>query len=291
MDYKEKYLKYKAKYLHLKALQSVDFSELSLHDLNAEIVGGKRRTSKKSRKARKYKAGRSNNAFVAGINFEGGKIIKHIKQFEQCVAYANCQVAMDAPFHSTPRVADESVRSSGRSESQFHGYDEEKLKNKLEEILDLIKVKYPATRVVIQIARGRSSEPTYLEVIKPVLDKVGINDVVTKYGYRSTDYYVPLDDKPFVFLNYGMFAELSDNIDVQVGEICNPVVTYDVSSYDPEKGFEFGNRTSFLEDEKNLLNELEDIKKLTLFGIADQMKFITPAEYKKEHVLGMIDSV
>jgi len=88
-----------------------------------------------------------------------------------------------------------------------------------------------------------------------------------------------------------MFAELSDNIPIQVGEICNPVVTYDVTNYDSVRGFEFGNRQSFETDERNILNEIESIKRLTLFGIADQMKFITPAEYTKENVIGMIDSV
>jgi hypothetical protein len=275
MDYQEKYIKYKLKYLNLKS------------ELSTEINGGGKR-KKKSRKG--YNAGRSNESYVAGINYEGGKIIEHIKKFKQCVAYANCQIAMDAPFHSVPRVADEKVRSSGRSESQFHGYNEDQLKDKLLEIFSHIRSKYSSIKIVIQIARGRSSEPTFVEVIKPVLDRLGLTNVVTKYGYRSTDYFVPTDETPFVFVNYGMFAELSDNIRVQVGEICNPVVTYDVLNYDNTTGFEFNNRQSFESDDMNILNNF-DIKKLTLFGIADSMKFVTPAEYKKEHVLGMVDKV
>ena len=33
-----------------------------------------------------------------GINFEGGKIIKYILQSKNCIAYANIQIAMDAPY-------------------------------------------------------------------------------------------------------------------------------------------------------------------------------------------------
>jgi len=275
MDYEAKYLKYKIRYISLK-------------EKNQGILEG---GAKRKIKNKKQMAGRTNIDHVMGINFEGGKIINHIKKYEQCIAYANCQVAMDAPYHDVPRVADESVRSSGRSESQFKGYDEEKLKNKLEEILSLINEKYPRIRLIIQIARGRSSEPTFVEVIKPVLDKVGIIDVVTKYGYRTENYYVPPNKDPFVFLNYGMFAELSCNISVEVGEICNPVITYDVTNYKPDTGFEFKNKKSFEKDDKNILNEIVDIKKLTLFGIADEMKFITPDIYNKEHVISMIDSV
>jgi len=65
--------------------------------------------------------------YVVGINFEGGKIIKHILQDSNCIAYANLQIAMDAPYHDPPRVADETLRLKGRSETQFAGYDEEAL--------------------------------------------------------------------------------------------------------------------------------------------------------------------
>jgi hypothetical protein len=258
MDYKQKYLKYKQKYLNLK-----------------NFIGG-----------------RPNESYVSGINYEGGKIIEHIKKFSNCVAYANCQIAMDAPYHDSPRIADESVRSTGRSESQFHGYDENKLKDKLLEIFSVIRSKYPGVKIIIQIARGRSAEPTFHEVIKPVLDRLGITNFETKYGYRSTDYYVPTDKEPFVFVNYGMFAELSSNIKVEVGEICNPVVTYDITKYnataDPESSFTIENRQSFEGDGNNILNHL-DFKKLTLFGIADDMKFITPVDYKKEHIMWLVE--
>ena len=47
----------------------------------------------------------SNKPVCCGINFEGGKIIKHILQSNYCKGYANVQIAMDAPYHG--RVADE----------------------------------------------------------------------------------------------------------------------------------------------------------------------------------------
>jgi hypothetical protein len=259
MNYENKYHKYKLKYLSLK------------NKLSSQSGGGSDK--------------------LVGINFEGGKIISHIKKFKNCVAYANCQIVMDAPYHIPPRVADESVRSLGRSESQFKGYDEEKLKNKLGEILNFIKDKYADTKLVIQIARGRSAEPTFNEVLKPVLDKIGISNIETKYGYRSGDYYKPLDEKPFVFLNYGMYAELSEGTDVTVGEICNPVTTYAVNSYFVDQGFKFENKAEFGDDSKNILNNITDIKKLVLFGIADEMKFITPEEYKKIHIIKMVEKV
>jgi hypothetical protein len=290
MYYYSKYLKYRQKYIALKYLL--------LNKQNQDkLEGGAKKQRQRQiqiqiqRQKEKQIAGRTNNDHVIGINFEGGKIINHIKQYEQCIAYANCQIAMDAPYHDVPRIADETVRSSGRSENQFKGYDEEKLKNKLEEILNLINTKYSGTRLVIQIARGRSSEPTFIEVIKPILEKIGIIDVVTKYGYRSENYYIPPDDLPFVFLNYGMFAELSDNIPIEVGEICNPIITYDIINYTPDTGFKFENMKSFEKDNKNILNKFSYIKKLTLFGIADDMKFITPDIYNKKHVLRMIDSI
>ena len=158
-------------------------------------------------------------------------------------------------------------------------------------ILQLIKNKYPYVKLVIQIARGRSAEPTYNEIIKPILDKIRITNVILKYGYRRRDYYEPEDDTPFVFFNYGMFGELSDNIKVKVGEICNPVITYDILNYDSEKGFEFVEKEEIFEDNLNILNSFNDIKKIILFGIADEMEFVTPDIYKKIDIYKIINSI
>ena len=50
-------------------------------------------------------------AFVCGLNYEGGKIIKHVLNDQSCVAFANVQIRMDAPWLG--EVADESRRQSG----------------------------------------------------------------------------------------------------------------------------------------------------------------------------------
>jgi hypothetical protein len=260
LNYNGKYLKYKNKYLKLKAMFKIQQN------------GGSK-------------------DYVVGINYEGGKIIKHILSNPKCVAYANCQIAMDAPYHTIPRVADETIRSMGRSESQFKGYDEDKLRAKLKDIFTFIKDTYKDIRIVIQIARGRAAEATFNEVIKPVLDNMNITDVEFVNGYRSQNYYTTLKTTEFVFVNYGMFAELSDDIDVNVGEICNPVITYDINTYNHKDGFTYGEETHFDRDEKNILNHFGDIKKLKLFGINDDMAFITPDKYDKAHIVELVKKI
>ena len=36
--------------------------------------------------------------FVCGLNYEGGKIINHILREKDCLAFANVQIRMDAPW-------------------------------------------------------------------------------------------------------------------------------------------------------------------------------------------------
>lgn len=299
MDYKNKYLKYKSKYLKLKILarsKMVNDGHNSFKLKQLFLSGGT--TAASGHSASKDKP-------LIAINFEGGKIIKHILGFgDQCLGYVNCQIAMDAPYNETPRVADEKVRSVSRSELQFKGYDEEKLKGELEEIFAYIKSIYTGKKIVIQIARGRAASPTFREVILPVFLKLSIVDKDyddekdrEKYrdvfevvsGYRQANYYVPTDDKPFVFFNYGMIGMLSDD-DTMPGDICNPVITYDITGYDND-GFKYEGKTEFGGDSKNILSKFGFAKPLILFGIADEMKFITPADYKKEHVQEMLKSI
>ena len=137
----DKYIKYKFKYLSIK----------------------------------KQFAGASSNNNIVGINYEGGKIISHILKSENCIAYANCQIAMDAPYHG--RVADETIRSKGRSEVQFPGYTDEYLISQLEQIFNYIKKNYPNIKIVIQIARGRSAVSMKDEIIGPILSKLNIKEI------------------------------------------------------------------------------------------------------------------
>lgn len=286
MSYQIKYLKYKAKYLALQNQISAVTNSEQVASIFAEEL-------KRHNKPITQYGELGDKTYIIGINFEGGKIIKHILKNKYCKGYVNCQIAMDAPYQTPPRVADETLRTKGRSELQFHGYDEEKLKSKLSIIFKHIIDKYNNTKLVIQIARGRAWKSTFDEVIKPVLDKLNITEDKYKiiHGYRSTDYYNHTDNSDFIFFNYGMFAELTDNIKIEVGEICNPVISYDIFRYCLDTGFTFYEKKNFEYDDKNILNNFQDIKKLKLFGIADEMKFITPSVYDKKHIIKLVKSI
>lgn len=293
MNYQKKYLKYKNKYLSLKDIytQSKEIKNkylaLKERDISTQSNGIK---EKYLDLKNKITGGRIDPTNVIGINYEGGKIIRHILRFSYCLGYVNCQIAMDAPYHTIPRVADESKRSLSRAELQFNGYNEDKLKEKLYNIFNYIKEKFGDIKLVIQIARGRAAAPTCENVIDPIIDQIKFSNVIFQKGYRYVDYYIPTDCEPFIFFNYGMFAELSEDIKINVGEICNPVVTWDVTR-DKDNNLVSSNNTSFI-DAKNILNapELDYIsKKMTLFGIDDAMPFITPKDYSKESILGLLE--
>ena len=234
--------------------------------------------------------------YIIGVNYEAGKVIDNIRHLPNCLGYANCQISMDAPFSG--RVADESVRSTARSESLFEDYNEEALKSNFKEIMRLIKTEYldksPKPKLVIQMARGRASISTINDIILPILDEFGIKkfDIVT--GYRSTDYYTGCDNRPFVFLNYGMFGVLTNDDKIHVGEICNPILSYSITG---TKGnlLLLNEGSSFMDDPKNILNNPSitslNIKKIILFGIEDNMPFITPDEYNKSDFDILIDKI
>ena len=238
----------------------------------------------------------SNKPVCCGINFEGGKIIKHILQSNYCKGYANVQIAMDAPYHG--RVADEKLRNKGRSELQFHpkyGYSDVLVQCKLYKIIQHIQDKYPDTKIIIQIARGRSGLSMYDEVLRPVLFPLGLinqegisksNKLKVVYGYRSTDYYQYSRAKSnFVFINIGMFAVLSNVNNVRVGSICNPIITYDISDMDMNVS------GKHIFNNKNILNHFQDIPKIILCGIDDNMPFITPDVYSKQQVNTLLRTI
>lgn len=250
--YFKKYMTYKAKYLKLK-------------NFKINQIGG--------------------TGFY-GINFEGGKIITWQTKCSNCVGWANCQIAMDAPFHE--RVADEKVRQQARSEEVF-GYDKEKFQLNIEKIFTFIKTKYPEVKIQIQIARGRSGESMFSDTLKPVFDKIKLENYQVVYGYRTADYFDCRDiSEQFVFVNIGMFAVLTQVDQIEVGEICNPVKTWAIEKYN-SKNKEFvikAEPVDWSDNDKNILNDQEfsNIKKINLFGIADCMEFITPDVYAKEAI-------
>jgi len=232
-----------------------------------------------------------------GINFEGGKIIKHVLETKQCIAYANIQIAMDAPYHG--RVADEKLRNKGRSELQFpkkYGYSDSLVQDKISQILKYIKENYPNIKVIMQIARGRSAINMYEEVLKPILQEYNLvsedgNINPRKFkivnGYRSKNYFKYSSTKSdFIFLNIGMFAVLTNVSKINVGQICNPIITYDVINTD----LKFKGKHVFT-DKKNILNTFSNIPKILLFGIDDTMPFITPDVYPKEKINKLLKSV
>lgn len=228
-----------------------------------------------------------------GINYEGGKIIDHVSSFSGCMYYANCQICMDAPYKTNPRVADEKLRSKGRSECQFEGYDEVKLVQLMMRVFEEVKSlsRENSVKVVIQIARGRAAECTAVEVILPILAKLGITNFETVFGYRSGSYFSPSDEsESFIFVNYGMFAELSSD-DLVVGDLCNPILSHCITCYDDLAGFNVKDTEDKCwrrreSDDKNILNRFPDseIKHMTIFGIEDDMPFITPDLYRAEHI-------
>ena len=70
-----------------------------------------------------------------------------------------------------------------------------------------------------------------------------------------------------------MFAVLTNPRNIRVGQICNPVITYDVLNTDMEVSGKH-----IFSDKKNILNSF-NIPKILLHGIADDMPFITPKAY------------
>lgn len=246
MNYYNKYLVYKNKYLKLK-----------------KQIGG---------------------TGIYGINFEGGKIISWESKCKNCIGWANCQIAMDAPYDKDhARVADESIRKQGRSEDVF-GYDKEKFQCNIKKIFQFIKSNYPGVKIIIQIARGRAGIPMYEETLKPVFDQIELNNYQVVYGYRTVDYFDCRDlSEPFVFVNIGMFAVLTNVSNVEVGEICSPNKTWSIEKYNSDKKIFVikGDPVDWSNNDKNILSnkKFSDIKKIKLFGIADCMDFITPDKY------------
>ncbi len=145
-------------------------------------------------------------------------------------------------------------------------------------------IKYPETKIIIQIARGRSGISMFDQVLKPIMNILGFIDkkeqLISKkctiiYGYRTRDYFkYSYQKNDFVFINIGMFAVLTNPKNIRVGRICNPLITYDVLNTEMEISGKY-----IFSDKKNILNSFTHISKILLYGIADDMPFITPKEY------------
>ena len=236
----------------------------------------------------KYKNQIGGNDNIIGINYEAGKIITHILQFEKCIAYANIQIAMDAPYEG--REAPESVRVKARAETQFPCYNEKYLVLQLEKIFNFIKNNFSDKKIVVQIARGRAAKPMFDEVLEPIMKNVGMTNIDFVNGYRSTDYFTPTFEEEFIFVNVGMYAVLRGVERVQVAEICNPDKTIIITSYE-DNLLKTDYKITNFDDGKNILNSLPFFQKITLAGIADDMKFVTKEVYKVESICDLIDNL
>ena len=228
------------------------------------------------------------------INFEGGKIIEHAMYSENCLAYANVQITMDAPYDQI--IATEEARTCGSIETQLKEYNESELIVSLNMIFDYIITNFDKRLIVIQIARGKSATKT-LSLLSDILENIlhSGNKYMIKVGYKTKDYF-KIPNEKFIFVNIGMIARLTYIYNFPAGSVVNPFVTIDVdmasvpdSELDPISII--AKKIRYHTDNKNILNKFCTIPKHILFGISDAMPFVTPDIYKKEMIQELINNV
>jgi hypothetical protein len=239
-----------------------------------------------------------------GINYEGGKIIKHIKNRYSNIlsGYSNFQIAMDAPFDDME--APEELRAKGPAEKIIPDYNymnnKSTIFNALIEVVNFCCASRTNT-IVFQIARGRSGFVFFNDDIIPNLkllgniEFLGMKDnkytiykfnvcgvekrIILTFGYRSTDYFnMPSEEieGSFVFVNIGMYARLDFNPKITSGMLCVPVETYSMVIEDDNKVIK--DKLEFSDD--ILLRSAYKFEKIRLIGIADDMPFVTTKDYK-----------
>ena len=157
----------------------------------------------------------------------------------------------------------EAVRSAGRSETQFSGYDPELLSRRLRLVLSAAvdgarRHICCSGRLVLQIARGRTANEFFEREVAPVLQQLAPVQIQVFNGYRSTTYFplpkvAPGDGvdatarstrrgggrrrsvgggagTAFVLVNIGMFACLSKSaLALAPGTVCIPHRTIDIA--------------------------------------------------------------
>lgn len=240
---------------------------------------------------------------IVAINYEGGKIVSHVRRSSQLIAYANCQFVMDAPYAG--RVAHEAVRANGRSEEQFIGYDPARKRSGLRMVLMNVKDKHlnkaDDVRLIVQIARGRSSlaeREDFEELLRELA--IPLERVLIFMGYRSSNYVdlSVLNESPFVFINVGMIGMIQNDKKVLVGQLCHPVLTFDIEDF-VDGRFAVDATSRSQEDsswaahraECDILADISDLPMIVLFGLADHMKFVTPTTYPFESVQCLLEEL
>lgn len=216
-----------------------------------------------------------------GVNYEGGKILAHARKQKGCVGFTNLQIAMDCPFGED--IADENVRSRGRSETQFKGYDEAQLIEQLSLAFKNIASKFKRTQIVCQIARGRSASSFKDEVIEVARLKANLSEFIYFYGYRTTDYFTAPQNVDFFFVNIGMYGRLSENT---VGALCVPIKTNNIWFKDEKLVCD----ETHLESD-DYFYQSQFLAPIHLLGIEDSMPFVTPQHYQKEDFLELISLI
>lgn len=226
-------------------------------------------------------------ATIYGLNYEGGKIIKHVLQQIDCLAYANVQIRMDSPWSG--EVADEVKRQLGPYETQLDGYAERKLLmiDKLTSVLqkaEKIIMSFGNVRqLVIQIARGKACQWFIPDIIMPIIETLSptIKSMITLVkGYKKPDYYNHnIVDGPFIFINVGMFASVAH---CDLVEVCVPVKTFDLDSH-----LNICQWNEHTDD----FGILVGLTPMILGGIADDAPFIEPKKYDYHVVLALFKNI
>lgn len=214
------------------------------------------------------------SSHIYAVNYEGGKIIEHATKSTNCLAYANLQIAMDAPFNNI--VASYETRLRGATETQISDYDELSLLSTLNTIFDYVMSNFNNILIVIQIARGKARVKT-IDLISDILIRIlkSGNRYIIYCGYKTTDYFVISDEK-FVFINIGMVARLTFVHKFSAGTIFNPKLTFDLNKIDDEIKI-VGMRTHL--HKMNIVNNFDFVHPIILFGLDDFMPFVTPDAY------------
>ncbi len=226
-----------------------------------------------------------------GINYEGGKIIKHVMRYEGCLAYANCQFVMEAPYDNLPRIAPEPLHAGGPSEIHLPGYDEGKIMAQLSRVFKHINNVFNDSKVVIQVSRNKTAaNQMFKKLVEPILKGEGIKNYQLVTGYKEKDYFKPSGRERFVFVNIGMFSDISDTSSLKVGDLCNPVISYNIMGYNHDNGFIYTDRL-LMNDNRNILLRMPFAKKITLFGLMDNMPPVVPDMYFERHIRILIDRV
>ncbi len=233
---------------------------------------------------------------VLGINYEGGKAIHKARQTTNCLATYNLQIAMDAPFEKD-QIATEDVRNKGRTETQLGASDSDiirQLLKPLQHAINIVGKNDKNTKLIIQIARGRSSQPFYDNVVKVALKQCNVpfDQLVIYNGYRTANYPIFSSIKSkYVYVNIGMFGRLTLN--VVPGTIYSVKQTYVIDPSKTSKETTPIHNIQLLNilNHQNQDNGLLLLPSCHLISIPDTFPFVTPDNYDQKSIMALFNTV